>query len=162
YKTLGLSKDAASSQIKKAYYKHVFDLHPDRQVGATLDSETPTSSSRSSSRPSTSQRGRSPQQSEQFLRVVRAYEILRDPRKRREWDTAGRFATSSAPFSSTRHPFETGASRPYPKEYGWQHQEWADVYASSYPNVGRNTGPIYMSNGKMAGMIVVAAIVSGI
>lgn len=60
YQTLGVEPTAGSSEIRSAYRKLVFELHPDRNP--------------------------SKQAAEQFLKVTEAYETLGDPDRRRNYD----------------------------------------------------------------------------
>lgn len=64
YKTLGISKKASLSEIKKAYRKLARKYHPDLNPG-DKDSER------------------------RFKEITEAYEILRDPEKRKQYDTFG-------------------------------------------------------------------------
>ncbi|MGI8869516.1 MAG: molecular chaperone DnaJ [Mycobacteriales bacterium] len=63
YQTLGVRRDATSEEIKRAYRKLARDLHPD--VNPDLEAQ------------------------EQFKRVTVAYEVLRDPERRRVVDAGG-------------------------------------------------------------------------
>eukprot|EP00966_Prymnesium_polylepis_P246039 5691030-Prymnesium_polylepis.1 len=65
YKALGLSRDASDDEIKKAYRAKALSTHPDRHPDA----------------PDAAQ--------ERFAQVGNAYEILRDPAKRQEYDMTG-------------------------------------------------------------------------
>lgn len=63
YETLGIDRDASADDIAKAYRKLARKLHPD--VNKAADAET------------------------QFKRIAEAYEVLKDPEKRRQYDRFG-------------------------------------------------------------------------
>lgn len=64
YQLLGVSRDADTEEIKKAYRKQALKYHPDRNQG-------------------------SKEAEEQFKEVTQAYEVLRDPEKRAVYDRYG-------------------------------------------------------------------------
>lgn len=64
YEVLGVRREADDEEIKKAYRKLAFDYHPDRNVG-------------------------DPEAEQKFKEAAEAYEILRDPEKRRRYDRYG-------------------------------------------------------------------------
>lgn len=64
YDILGLTRDATSEDIKKAYRRLARQHHPDANSG-------------------------DPDSAERFKEVSRAYEVLSDPRKRQNYDTFG-------------------------------------------------------------------------
>ncbi|MSS83868.1 J domain-containing protein [Actinomycetaceae bacterium WB03_NA08] len=69
YEVLGVSRDASADEIKHAYRKKARQLHPDYA---------------------------GPESEEAFKEVSVAYEVLRDPQKRREYDMGGASAFSGA------------------------------------------------------------------
>ena len=64
YKVLGIKKDATQSDIKKAFNKRSRKYHPD--INKT-----------------------DPRAKEKFEKVVNAYELLKDPERRRMYDMTG-------------------------------------------------------------------------
>lgn len=63
YKVLGVARDAAADEIKRAYRKLAQKLHPDRNKQADA--------------------------AERFSKVSEAYEVLKDPEKRKQYDRFG-------------------------------------------------------------------------
>ncbi|MEM1107663.1 MAG: DnaJ domain-containing protein [Planctomycetota bacterium] len=63
YQTLGVARDAAADEIKRAYRKLAQKLHPDRN--------------------------KEPDAAERFSKVSEAYEVLKDPEKRSRYDRFG-------------------------------------------------------------------------
>lgn len=84
YKTLGVSKDASESEIKKAFRKLAQKHHPD----AGGDEE-------------------------KFKEINEAYEVLSDPKKRQVYDQFGSMGAGAGfqggnPFSGGSNPFGGG------------------------------------------------------
>src|SRR5690349_18115342 len=80
YKDLGVSKTASAEEIKKVYKKLAAQLHPDRNPG---DQKVEA----------------------RFKAVNRAYQVLSDPEKRRQYDEFG--------DESLREGFNAAATRAY-------------------------------------------------
>src|ERR1700736_5966957 len=73
YKTLGVDKKASAEEIKKAYRKLARQYHPDRNPDDKAAEE-------------------------RFKEISQAYDVLGDPDKRKQYDSAtGPFATGGGP-----------------------------------------------------------------
>lgn len=84
YKVLGVAKNASEAEIKKAYRSLARKWHPDQNAG-NAEAE------------------------EKFKEVQEAYDIVGDPKKRKEFDSGGfnPFAGGGNPFSGA-NPFGSG------------------------------------------------------
>jgi molecular chaperone DnaJ len=72
YEVLGLSREAGEDEIKKAYRKIAFESHPDRNPGDKAAEQ-------------------------RFKEATEAYEVLRDPQKRAQYDRFGHVGPEGAP-----------------------------------------------------------------
>ncbi|KAJ3103301.1 hypothetical protein HDU96_009306 [Phlyctochytrium bullatum] len=149
YKTLGVSKSADQSTIKKAYLQLVMENHPDKFHSRISKQEAE-------------------RRKEKFQNIVSSFEILSSPLKRKEYDfeaSMGGASYSSRGSSRQYHP-TSGFSTP--RGPGWGQAYGADSTGGAWgyndPSIWRgemNKGPLYMSNGKMAALIVLLAAAVG-
>ncbi|KAJ3083391.1 hypothetical protein HK102_001099 [Quaeritorhiza haematococci] len=165
YEILGVAKNATMAQVKKAYYQKVFVLHPDRQKAALSSSEQQRKGNETTNK-----------DNDAFVRVVRAYEILSDPDRRRQYDfdrsrgytstySSGGGGVNGNPYASystrtvyhdpTRNRAHFYADTAY---YDHFYSSSSAYYAAQPPP--QNTGPIFMSNGKMASLILAFCVLS--
>lgn len=77
YDILGLAKDADSAAIKTAYRKKAMEFHPDKNPGDKISEQ-------------------------KFKNVVEAYEVLKDPTKKQNYDLFG--SAGSTPFKNAYKP----------------------------------------------------------
>lgn len=109
YEVLNVSRQASDEEIKKAYRKQALQFHPDRNPG---DKEA----------------------EERFKEAAEAYEVLRDPQKRRIYDTYGHEGLQGAGFSGFRG-FEDIFSN-----FGDIFQEFFSFGGSSRPRTSARPG----------------------
>jgi molecular chaperone DnaJ len=81
YKTLGVSKKATLSDIKKAYRKLARKYHPDLNPGDKISES-------------------------KFKEITEAYEVLKDPEKRKQYDMFGSVKGNFRPGGRGGSPFE--------------------------------------------------------
>ena len=72
YEVLGIARDAGDDEVKKAYRKLAFENHPDRNPGDKAAEQ-------------------------RFKEATEAYEVLRDPQKRAQYDRFGHAGVEGAP-----------------------------------------------------------------
>ncbi|KAF8202201.1 hypothetical protein BJ912DRAFT_944063 [Pholiota molesta] len=97
YEELGISRNATTEEIRKAYKKRALQTHPDRlPQGATAADKA--------------------ESDEKFRRVNNAYEVLSDSKKRSEYDLHGVWPPPEEEFIGSRMP---GGShqRDYPRSH---------------------------------------------
>lgn len=83
YKTLGLNRNASAEDIKKAYREKAHSTHPDKHPNQPEDAR------------------------DRFAEVGNAYEILKDPEKKREYDHTGRVGGTGG-FGGAGHGSQGG------------------------------------------------------
>ena len=110
YHILGIGRTASDREIRRAYRRAALRTHPDRNPRATAN--------------------------EEFLRVQRAYDVLRNPRSRAVLNQALRAHARPGPAPSSRASGATGRPR---QEVFWS--EWAAAYARAPGAVGSRPGP---------------------
>jgi len=86
YEVLGISKNASEREIRKAYKKLALKYHPDRNKGKNTQKE--------------------------FIEVSKAYEILKDPKKRKQYDTYGSEDDQQQEYDNEQQG-EQGNENPY-------------------------------------------------
>ena len=86
YELLGVSKDASTDDIKKAYRKLALKYHPDRNQG-------------------------SKETEDRFKQVTEAYEVLRDPEKRSTYNQYGEQGLNRGPGGRVDSAVSTSLTR---------------------------------------------------
>jgi molecular chaperone DnaJ len=81
YDVLGISRDASEAEIKKAYRRLAMEYHPDRNDGDKAAEE-------------------------RFKEVSEAYDVLRDPQKRAQYDRYGSAGLGAGRGGFGFHPFD--------------------------------------------------------
>ncbi|PIW23044.1 MAG: molecular chaperone DnaJ [Candidatus Aquicultor secundus] len=83
YAVLGVGRNATKKEIKDAYRKLARKYHPDTNKGSKAETE------------------------EKFKEVSEAYEVLKDPKKRKEYDEMGSFFNARGP-GGHNYSYDTG------------------------------------------------------
>jgi len=111
YAVLGVSQAASPEEIRQAYLVLARQLHPDRSP-ASRAASTPRNSGRTNTTPTISAHDRV--SSDGFVRVQQAWEVLRDPKKRRKYDKTleKQEKTRSRTCQNVRHMYICCMPRP--------------------------------------------------
>jgi curved DNA-binding protein CbpA len=128
YKVLGLSREASQEDIQQAHRKLVRKYHPDANP-------------------------EDPRAEERFKEVQRAYEVLSDEKKRREYDEGLRTSSRGSPGRSRSRE---RSSRP--RARAGARAGVSTTYTSS-GQVSRNRGPLF-SLGYLLGIALVTLAVA--
>jgi curved DNA-binding protein CbpA len=128
YNALGLSREATQDDIRKTHRKLVRKYHPDANP-------------------------EDPRAEERFKEVQRAYEVLSDEKKRREYDEGLRTSSRGSPGRSRSRE---SASRP--RARAGARAGVSTTYTSS-GQVSRNRGPLF-SLGYLLGIALVTLAVA--
>jgi curved DNA-binding protein CbpA len=128
YNALGLSREATQEDIRKTHRKLVRKYHPDANP-------------------------EDPRAEERFKEVQRAYEVLSDEKKRREYDEGLRTSSRGSPGRSRSRE---SASRP--RARAGARAGVSTTYTSS-GQVSRNRGPLF-SLGYLLGIALVTLAVA--
>ncbi|MEM8737883.1 MAG: J domain-containing protein [Planctomycetota bacterium] len=109
YQTLGLARDATADVIKRAYRKLARELHPDRNDA--------------------------PDAAERFSKVSEAYEVLKDPEKRQQYDRFGQNYKAGQDF---RPPpgFEGFGGRHQAGGFQFEDGDFSDFFRQMFSGAG--------------------------
>jgi curved DNA-binding protein CbpA len=128
YKALGLPREASQDDIRKTHRKLVRKYHPDANP-------------------------EDPRAEERFKEVQRAYEVLSDEKKRREYDEGLRTSSRGSPGRS-----RSRESSSRPRARAGARAGVSTTYTSS-GQVSRNRGPLF-SLGYLLGIALVTLAVA--
>lgn len=109
YKTLGVAKNASEDEIKKAYRKLARQYHPDRNPGDEAAEE-------------------------KFKEISAAHDVLADPEKRKEYDSAGSFAGFGG--GGGGNPFAGGGAQ----AGNFGSADFGDIFSSLFNRGGGGRG----------------------
>ncbi len=114
YKTLGVSKAATEKEVTRAYRKLAKQFHPDANPGDKAAEE-------------------------RFKDVSAAYDVLGDPKKRKEYDELRSMARAGgSPFGGGGNPFSAGSPGTTPG--GFKFDDLGDLFGGLFTRGGPNRG----------------------
>ncbi len=111
YQTLGLQRNASADEIKRAYRKLAQKFHPDRNQDADA--------------------------SEKFSQIGEAYEVLKDPEKRKLYDQYGENYKAGQDFRPPPGYGGRGRARGGPGGFEFEGQDMSDFFREMF---GRGAG----------------------
>lgn len=158
YTVLNVQQNATHAQIKAAYYKLAKEHHPDRVTASDDDS-------------SNTVKNQDEKRKETFIRIAHAYEVLGDPSRRKmyDFDLRNGIVRKENQVHGTRHPHhhhQYGARSSRQSYESARHQFYyaddADYGFYTKNGMGTAAKPRYMSNGKMAILLIVFTVVGSL
>ncbi|MEI7490170.1 MAG: J domain-containing protein [Bacteroidota bacterium] len=131
YSLLGISKTATEAEIKKAYRKLAVKYHPDKNPG-------------------------NKQAEEKFKEMGEAYEVLKDPVKRKKYDTLGsnwkQYEQTSGEGADFSKWARQGGGKDYSRTYGAEDfggSDFSDFFNSFFGGAyGQDFGGDYSNQGR--------------
>lgn len=107
YKTLGISKNASESDIKKAYRKLARKYHPDLNPNDT-------------------------EAEKRFKAINEAHEVLSSPENRKKYDTYGEHWENAEAYEQAKQQQQQYQRRTQTAGGGYSEQEFADIFGSMF------------------------------
>src|SRR6267142_6004935 len=115
YEVLGVEREATEEQVKKAYRKLAFENHPDRNKADGAEAR--------------------------FKEATEAYEVLRDPDKRAQYDRFGHTPFGGAPGAGGFSGFDLAdALRAFMRDFGGDAGGFGDLFGAGGGGHGPRRG----------------------
>jgi len=116
YKILSIPRTANSAEVKKAYYAHVFDLHPDRPIPPNCNKEEVLA-----------------KRKEQFLKVVAAYEIIQKGgfKSSSSFSSPSNRSSSNNYYSNTQTDWTSSSSSSYSNSFYYSNPNYDQYHQRS-------------------------------